>query len=107
MNEVAEREPREAGLFDAAAVTADLAALADVHRGREREMRTAVAQRLKAALAAGRAIAEQRLREDRHRRRCAERRCVMQDDPLRVLYEFAVRHLYHSRHPSEAEHMAI
>src|SRR5437660_4391910 len=107
MNDVAELEPREAGLFDAAAVTADLAAVAGVHRGRERELRTAVAQRLKAALAAGRAMAEQRLREDRHGRRCAERLCFMQDEAIRVLYEFAVRHLYPSRNPSEAEHMAI
>ncbi|HEV3177636.1 MAG TPA: [protein-PII] uridylyltransferase, partial [Stellaceae bacterium] len=82
-------------------------ALAEVHRGRERELRTAVAQRLKAALAAGRAIAEQRLREDRHGRRCAERLCFMQDEAIRVLYDFAVRHLYPSRNPSEAEHMAI
>ncbi len=107
MNDVAELKPREAGLFDAAAVTADLAALADVHRGRERELRAAVAQRLKAALAAGRAMAEQRLREDRHGRRCAERLCFMQDEAIRVLYDFAVRHLYPSRNPSEAEHMAI
>jgi [protein-PII] uridylyltransferase len=107
MNDVAELEPREAGLFDAAAVTADLAALADVHHGRESELRAAVAQRLKAALGAGRAFAEQRLREDRHGRRCAERLCFMQDEAIRVLYDFAVRHLYPSRNPSEAEHMAI
>ena len=107
MNDVAELEPREAGLFDAAAVTADLAALAEVHHGHERELRTAVAQRLKAALAAGRAVAEERLREDRHGRRCAERLCFMQDEAIRVLYEFAVKHLYPSLNPSEAEHMAI
>jgi [protein-PII] uridylyltransferase len=107
MNDVAELELREAGLFDAAAVTADLARLADVHHGRESELRAAVAQRLKAALAAGRAFAEQRLREDRHGRRCAERLCFMQDEAIRVLYDFAVRHLYPSRNPSEAEHMAI
>src|ERR1043166_6999848 len=106
MNDVAELKSPAAGLFDAAG-TADLAALADVHRGRERELRTAVAQRLKAALAAGRAMAEQRLREDRHGRRCAERLCFMQDEAIRVLYEFAVKHLYPSRNTSEAEHMAI
>jgi [protein-PII] uridylyltransferase len=107
MNDVAELKQREAGLFDAAAVTADLAALVDVHHGRESELRAAVAQRLKAALAAGRAMAEQRLREDRHGRRCAERLCFMQDEAIRVLYDFAVRHLYPSRNPSEAERMAI
>ena len=106
MNDVAELKSPEAGLFDAA-VTADLAALADVHRGRERELRTAVAQRLKAALATGRAVAEERLREDRHGRRCAERLCFMQDEAIRLIYEFAARHLYPSLNPSEAEHMAI
>jgi [protein-PII] uridylyltransferase len=108
MNDVAELEQRDtAGLFDAAAVAADLATLADVHHGRERELRTAVAQRLKAALGAGRAAAERRLREDRHGRRCAERLCFMQDEVIRVVYEFAGRHLYPSLNPSEAEHMAI
>jgi [protein-PII] uridylyltransferase len=107
MNDVAELEQREAGLFDAAAIAADLAELADVHLGRERDLRTAVAQRLKAALGAGRALAEQQLREDRHGRRCAERLCFMQDEAIRLIYEFAARHLYPSLNPSEAEHMAI
>jgi [protein-PII] uridylyltransferase len=107
MNDVAELEAREAGLFDAAAVTADLARLAHVHHGRESELRAAVAQRLKAALAAGRALAEQRLHEDRHGRRCAERLCFMQDEAIRVIYDFAVKHLYPSLNPSEAERMAI
>src|SRR5262249_44839375 len=107
MNDVAELAPREGSFLDAAAVTADLAKLAEVHHGRESELRAAVAQRLKAALAAGRAMAEQRLREDRHGRRCAERLCFMQDEAIRIIYEFAVRHLYPSLNPSEAEHMAI
>jgi [protein-PII] uridylyltransferase len=107
MNDVAELAPGEASLFDAAAVTADLAKLAGEYRGRDGELRTAVAQRLKAALAAGRASAEARLREDRHGRRCAERLCFMQDEAIRVIYEFAVRYLYPSLNPSEAEHMAI
>ncbi|MBV8751937.1 MAG: [protein-PII] uridylyltransferase [Hyphomicrobiales bacterium] len=107
MNDVTELAPGEASLFDAAAVAADLARLADEYHGREAELRTAVAQRLKAALAAGRALAESRLREDRHGRRCAERLCSMQDEAIRVIYEFAVRYLYPSLNPSEAEHMAI
>jgi [protein-PII] uridylyltransferase len=107
MNDVAELEAHEAGLFDAAAVTADLAALVDVHHGNDSELRAAVAQRLKAALAAGRAMAEQKLREDRHGRHCAERLCFMQDEAIRVLYEFAVKHLYPALNPSEAEHMAV
>src|SRR5580700_7255933 len=108
MNDVADLKPREgAALFDAAAVAADLAALAEVHRGRERDLRNAVAQRLKAALGAGRATAERLLREDRHGRRCAERLCFMQDEAIRVVYEFAGRHLYPALNPSEGERMAI
>jgi [protein-PII] uridylyltransferase len=108
MDDVAElARPDIAELFDAAAVAADLAALAEVHRGRERELRNAVTQRLKAALGAGRAEAERRLREDRHGRRCAERLSFMQDEVIRVLFEFAGRYLYPSLNPSEAERMAI
>ena len=45
-------------LIDVDAVAADLARLREVYEGRERELRTAVAQRLKIALAEGRAGAE-------------------------------------------------
>ena len=77
------------------------------HAGNERELRTAFAQRLKAALVEGRAAAEQLLLKDRHGRRCAERLCLMQDEIIRLLFEFAGKHLYPSQNPSEAEHMAI
>jgi [protein-PII] uridylyltransferase len=100
--------PIHAGeIFDAGAITADLDELAKHHAGRERELRTAVAQRLKAALIQGRAAAEQLLLKDRHGRRCAERLCFMQDEIIRLLFEFAGKHLYPSQNPSEAEHMAI
>jgi len=94
-------------LLDARALTADLDRLAHAHHGREREMRTAVAQRLKRALGEGRAAAERLLLKDRSGRRCAERLCHMQDETIRLLFEFAATHLYRSENPSEAEHMAI
>jgi [protein-PII] uridylyltransferase len=100
--------PRGAAeLFDAPAVEADLERLAEQHAGRERELRTAVAQRLKAALVEGRATAEKLLLKDRRGRLCAERLCFMQDEIIRVLFEFAQKHLYPSQNPSEAERMAI
>ncbi|HYS49915.1 MAG TPA: nucleotidyltransferase domain-containing protein, partial [Xanthobacteraceae bacterium] len=107
MDDVADHALGTVDLFDAAAIAADLAELAEVHHGRERELRTAVAQLLKAALADGRALAERLLLEDRHGRRCAERLCSMQDELVRILYEFAGRHLYPSLNPSEAERMAV
>ena len=96
-----------ADIFDARKAAADLEKLAAEFGGREREMRTAVAQYLKAALIEGRAKAEELLLKDRHGRRCAERLCVMQDEIIRILFEFAAKHLYPSLNPSEAERMAV
>src|SRR6202050_1886087 len=94
-------------LIDTAAILADLEKLAETHAGRERELRTAVAQRLKAALTQARAEAERLLLKDRHGRRCAERFCQMQDEIIRILYEFIGETLYPPQVRSEAERMAI
>src|SRR5271156_3227273 len=94
-------------LIDPAAIAADLKALAKTHAGRERELRTAVALRLKAALTHARSRAEQLLLKDRHGRRCAERLCQLQDEIIRILFEFIGNVLYPPRVPSEAEHMAV
>src|SRR5438105_2804674 len=100
--------PRGAGeLIDPAALGAELKVLAERHAGRERELRSAVAQRLKTAHMQARARAEDLLLKDRHGRRCAERLAVMQDEIIRILFEFAGSEFYPSRVPSEAEHMAI
>ncbi|CAL8978285.1 Bifunctional uridylyltransferase/uridylyl-removing enzyme [Rhodoplanes serenus] len=108
MSALIDRPSRPASeLFDVAAVAADLDRLAHEHTGHERELRTAVAQRLKQVVTEGRARAEQLLLTDRHGRRCAERLCDMQDAVIALLYEFAATHLYPTRNPSEAEHMAI
>jgi [protein-PII] uridylyltransferase len=104
----AETPSRAAGeLIDGRAIAADLEKLAAAHTGGERELRTALAQRLKTALNEGRAKAEQLLLKDRHGRRCAERLCRMEDEIIRILFEFARKHLYPSQNPSEAEHMAV
>src|SRR6266498_5843153 len=97
----------EAEIFDAVAIAAELERLSDVHAGNERELRLAVSRRLRAALTRGRAAAERLLIADRHGRRCAERLSLMQDEIIRVLFEFAIMHLYPAQNPSEAERMAI
>jgi [protein-PII] uridylyltransferase len=104
---VLDHPSRTADLFDTEAIAAELAVLAESYPGRERELRTAVAQRLKTAFADARVAAEQLLLADRHGRSCAERLCRLQDDIIQVLYEFAIRRLYPSQSPSDAEHMAI
>ena len=99
---------RSAGeLLDTDAMLAELGRLAVDFSGRERELRIAVAQRLKAAHADARIVAEQLLLEDRNGRRCAERLCRLQDDIIMVLYDFVAKHLYPSQSPSDAEHMAV
>jgi len=103
-----QRSPRNASdLIDPAALAADLKALAERHAGGESELRSAVAQRLKSALTQARARAEELLRKDRHGRRCAERLALLQDEIIRILFEFASSELYPTRVPSEAERMAV
>jgi [protein-PII] uridylyltransferase len=99
------RGPSE--IFDAETAATDLTRLAASHSGRELDLRNAVAQHLKAALNKGRAEAEDMLLKDRHGRRCAERLCFMQDEIIRVLFEFATEQLYPSLNPSEGERMAV
>src|SRR6266851_8782894 len=104
---LSDQAPHDIEVFDAATVAAELERLADSHTGNERELRLAVSRRLRAALVEGRAAAEHLLVKDRHGRRCAERLCFMQDEIIRVLFEFAAKRLYPAQNPSEAEHMAI
>src|SRR6476660_9653534 len=104
---LSDQVPRETAVFDANEVASDLERLAKVHGGNPRELRLEVSRRIKAALVQGRAAAEDLLINDRHGRRCAERLCFMQDEIIRVLYEFTAKHLYPAENPSEAEHMAI
>ncbi len=94
-----------AELIDAAAIAAELEALAEHHT--EAELRSALAQRLKVALADGRAKAEQLLLKDRHGRRCAERLCRMEDEVIGLLFNFVRKHLHPSENPSDTEHMAV
>ncbi|MCC6887455.1 MAG: [protein-PII] uridylyltransferase [Hyphomicrobiales bacterium] len=94
-------------LLDVKALRADFDRLRNLHAGRERDLRMAVAQRLKAALTEGRATAERLLLADRHGRRCAERLCRMHDEIIRLLFELAERHLYPAENRSEAERMTV
>src|SRR5579863_8960832 len=102
-----QRQARAAELIDSAAIVADLEALAATHAGRERELRAAVAPRLKSALTQARARAEELLLKDRHGRRCAERLCLLQDEIIRILFEFATGELYPARVRSQAERMTV
>jgi len=94
-------------LFDADTLVDEFRALAKSYAGRDGELRSAVAARLKGVLTDGRAEAERLLLKDRHGGRCAARLCHMQDEIIRAIYTFAAKHLYPSQSPSEGERMAI
>lgn len=94
-------------LIDTAAILADLDKLSETYGGRETELRTAAAQRLKSALGAARAQAEQVLLKDRHGRRCAARLCEMHDEIIRILFEFVTQKVYPPQVRSETERMTV
>src|SRR5260370_16780169 len=95
--------PRGAGeLIDPAALSAELKVLAQRHAGRERELRSAVAQRLKTAHMQARARADDLLLKDRHGRRCAERLAVIQDGIIPIPFQFPTIELFPSPPPSHA-----
>ncbi len=96
-----------AALFDADTIVEEFRELAKSYAGRDGELRSAIAQRLKVVLADGRMEAERLLLKDRHGGRCAARLCHMQDEIIRAIHAFAISHLYPSQSPSEAERMAI
>ncbi len=103
-----QRSPRASiELIDSAAIVADLKGLAETHAGHERELRAAVARRLKTALTQARARAEELLLKDHHGRRCAERLCHTQDEIIRILFEFTVEVLYPPQVHSRDERMAV
>ncbi|MGH6680577.1 MAG: nucleotidyltransferase domain-containing protein, partial [Bradyrhizobium sp.] len=93
--------------FDTPRISAAIDALAQQYAGHGDAFRAAMAQLLKAELAAARADIQAALLKDRHGRRCAERLCFVQDEIIRILFSAATRHLYLSPIPSGAERMAV
>src|SRR3954462_4227907 len=74
-------------LIDRRALAAELDKIANMHSGHEADMRAALAEAVKRALANGRARAEQLLLNDKQGRRCAERLCEMEDDAIGLLFD--------------------
>ncbi|MCK0207275.1 [protein-PII] uridylyltransferase [Starkeya koreensis] len=99
-------------LFDIDAQREELEALArqvldDGKAGREIELRSQLAKRLKAAYQHGHKTAERWLMEEGSGRRCAERLSRLQDEIIALVHELAVKFLYRSDNPSTSERMAI
>ncbi len=100
------REPKEI-LIDADLLRADLTSIFREQGSSPTEMRAAVLERVREALVAGRETAERLLRKDGHGTRCAERLSKLQDEIVRVLYDFTVTHIYMAKNPSAAERIGV
>ena len=109
MSTNADQELRTSGdLLDTSQLVAELDELRKLHVGRESELRTAVAQRLRSVLAQSRATAEELLLRDRHGRRCAERLC--RDARRRsssCCSNSPSEYVYPAQNRSEAERMTV
>jgi [protein-PII] uridylyltransferase len=92
-------------LIDAEALRCDLSALAAAESGPK--LRAKVLQLFKDRLEAGRASAEEMLKQDGGGTACAARLSHLMDEIIRALYEFAATHIYQAQNPSAAERMAI
>jgi [protein-PII] uridylyltransferase len=97
---------RTTAFFDAAALGRELAALI-AQKGGAATARPAVLERLKTLLRDARAEACRQLQIDGDGRRCAQALARFQDELIRLVYDYTVRHVYRATNPSDAERMAV
>ncbi|WP_406873215.1 [protein-PII] uridylyltransferase [Aminobacter sp. P9b] len=95
-------------LIDADALRRDLSALTgEDGNGADPGIRATALAMFKERVAAGKKIAEDMLMEDEGGTACAIRISHLMDEVIRVLYDFAVTHVYRAKNPSRAERMAV
>jgi len=75
--------------------------------GSSYKIRALVLDRLKAEMAASRDTARQRFEDDGNGTLCAKRLSHIQDEIIRVIYDFAVHHVYRSTNRSSAERLTL
>ncbi len=98
---------QRAPYFDPKGLRDELTALARELSGRESELRARVLARLKEVVAQSRGAARRQLESDGNGRRCAKGLSQLQDELIRVIYDFTVYHVYRATNPSAAERMSI
>jgi len=104
---VPKKRKHASDLIDSAALRALLTRLAREHRGPDTVLRAQVLEALKQALAEGRELAEKQLNETGDGTQCARDLSWLEDEIIRVLYDFTVTHVYAIRNPTAGERMAI
>ncbi len=96
-------------LIDSPALRAELTAMTAENNGdgSSPEIRSLVLARLKEVSIDGRKHIEQLLMDDGRGRTCARRISKFQDEIIRVIYDFALAHVFRVNNPSKAERMAV
>ncbi len=97
------------GLIDADKLRAEFSDLTGPldNNGAANEVRAQILARLKECLKSGRDLIEKKLRDDGGGTLCAERLCYLQDEIIRIIYDFATAHVYSVKNPSTSERMSV
>jgi len=97
------------GLIDSLALRERLTALTKQTDGdgSGQKIRSKVLAELKSAMTDGRDEVRRRLMEDGSGLLCAKRLSHLQNEIIRVIYDFAIYHVYRIKNPSAAERMAV
>jgi [protein-PII] uridylyltransferase len=96
----------KAPYFDPLAVRQEVADLVAARESRS-EARAAVLERLKALLNSAHAAARHQLEADGEGRRCAQGLSLVQDELIRILYDYTVSHVYPASNAANGDRMAI
>ncbi len=75
--------------------------------GQEHPARNAILEVLKTLVEESRAEAARQLEAEGNGRRMAEGLATLQDELIRLIYDFTVQHIYRAENPSDAERMSI
>ncbi len=94
-------------LIDSHGLRSDLTGIFKSHGRDAGKLRRHVLDRLKESIDHGRKVAEEKLCADGHGTRCAERLSMLQDEIVRVIYDFTVTHIYMAKNPSAAERISV
>ena len=101
--------PQNDGLIDIEATRAAMAKIVADHDGDAKDFKTRadLLKLFKQVLADGRKRAEELLFEDGRGILCAIRLSYLEDQIIRLIFDFAVKHVYRVDNPSESERLAV
>jgi [protein-PII] uridylyltransferase len=88
-------------------LSAELAEIAAEHGADTPAARKAVLELMREVLENGRIIIRNRLEQDGHGRRAAERLAALADTIIEALFDFATQHVFRASNPTAAERLAL